>query len=168
MLWAPTGNFERKMETQTQKTHYFTLTHGCRIGLPEKAGERWRVRLHTTVGCSHGDERRKHDSKRTSSHAQAYVKLQSLNLTQSWKHHCINMCMCKIQYHISSGQMINEAYLLFYPPSFFLFPSLFVLVFLGWQSSLPFTCLIFRKCVGLKVFHTSEVFFFFKSITAKS
>lgn len=38
MLRAPTEHFERKI--QTQKTHYFTLTHGCRISLPEKAGER--------------------------------------------------------------------------------------------------------------------------------
>lgn len=62
------------------KTHYFTLTHDFRIGLPEKARKRYRERLHTTVGCSHGDMRRKYDSKRPSSHAQAYVKQKPINI----------------------------------------------------------------------------------------
>ncbi len=83
-------DFQRKIKIQTLKTHYFTLTHDCRICLPEKAGERCRARLHTTVGCSHGDGRRKYDSKRPSSHAQAYVKLQSFNITL----YALYICMC--------------------------------------------------------------------------
>lgn len=50
----------------------FPLTYGCGLGAEESNGERSRVRLHTTVGCSHGDERRKKDSKRSTTHA--YVK----------------------------------------------------------------------------------------------
>lgn len=37
----------------------FPLTYGCGLGAEESSGERRSARLHTTVGCSHGDERRK-------------------------------------------------------------------------------------------------------------
>lgn len=94
--------FQRKIQIQTLKTYYFTLTHDCRIGSPGKAGEGCRARLHTTVGCSHGDGRRKYDSKRPSSHVQAYVKVQSVNITSI---HCLYVCI--VHYHVNSGQISN-------------------------------------------------------------
>lgn len=90
---------KKTLKIKTPKTHYFTLTHNCRIGLPGKARERCRARLHTTVGCSHGDGRRKYDSKRPSSHAQAYVKLQSFNITYTLN---IGLCVCVVRYHVNS------------------------------------------------------------------
>jgi len=69
------------------------------------------VRLHTTVGCSHGDERRKYDSKRASSHAQAYVKLQSLSISvESCSHDNVytgSMCVCVIHYRLNGGHNSN-------------------------------------------------------------
>lgn len=98
--------FQRHIKIQTLKTHYFTLTYDCRICSPGKAGERRRARLHTTVGCSHGDERRKYDSKRFSSHAEAYVKLQSFNIAYL---NTVNMYVNVVYYHVNSGQMPSAA-----------------------------------------------------------
>lgn len=138
--------FQRHKKIQTLKTHYFTLTYDCRICSPGKAGERRRARLHTTVGCSHGDERRKYDSKRFSSHAEAYVKLQSFNIAYLYT---VYMYVNVVYYHVNTGQMSSTACVSDSPPTFH-FPSpnipffsfhslLFPPLFLSYQlSSLSF------------------------------
>lgn len=131
--------FQRRIKIQTLKTHYFTLTYDCRICSPGKAGERRSARLHTTVGCSHGDERRKYDSKRFSSHAEAYVKLQSFNIAYLYT---VCMYVNVVNFHVNRGEMSNAACVSDPPPTFH-FPSP--------SPSIPFLSL-FIPCFSLLCF----------------
>lgn len=135
------GAFQRSIKIQTLKTHYFTLTYDCGIGSPGKAGERRRARLHTTVGCSHGDERRKYDSKRSSSHAEAYVKLQSFNITYIYTH-CIYVCECS---SLSCRQWSNVKCSLWLRPTTHLSLSLSF----SRHPFFPFHSLLFPSSVSL-------------------
>lgn len=142
--------FQRRIKIQTLKTHQFTLTYDCRICSPGKAGERRRARLHTTVGCSHGDERRKYDSKRFSSHAEAYVKLQSFNIAYSYT---VYMYVNVVYDHVNSGQMSSAACVSDPPPTLH-FPSpnipFFLFLFLAFPSSFSLLSTVFSVFPSLR------------------